>query len=165
MVLPGQLGNGQEGLLAVYGTGGIIGIDDQDGLGPGGDLAADILQVRVPVLLRVAAIMDRLSAAQVGIVAPQGIAGRGHQHLVSGANQGGEQHGHGLTDAVADIDIVQGNTLEPLALVVGQNGFPGGKHTPDLAVGHRLVHLGHQGLPDAFRQSKAKVAGIACIQL
>ena len=165
MVLPGQLGNGKQRLPAVHRAGGIVGVDDQNSLRMLRDFGAHILQIRIPVIFRIAAVVNRPAAAEIGIIAPQGIAGRRHQNLVVRTHQGSHQHGNGLTDTVADKNIIHGDALKAPPQVVIQNGLPCSGHAPHIAVGHRLIHMLQQCLADALRHSESEISGIARIQL
>ena len=164
VVLPGKLGNGQQRLLAVNRAGGVIGVDHQNCLGAAGDLGAHILQVRIPGILRVTAVIDRLAAAEIGIVAPKRIAGRRNKDLVTGAHQGGHQHGDCLADTVANIDILRRDILNAAALVIFQNCLPRCRHAPHIAIGHSLIHIFQQCLPDTLGHLEAEIPRVARVQ-
>ena len=74
-------------LTGIQRAGGVIGIDNNDCLGLGRDLALNIRKVRIPIGGFVANIMHRFAACQIGTSRPQRIIGTGDQHLVTGIEQ------------------------------------------------------------------------------
>src|SRR5690606_29936482 len=95
-----------EHVLRVHGAGRIVRVDDDDGAGAAGDLAADVGEVGEPVGLFVAAVVHGLAAGQAHRGGPEWVIGRRHQYLVAGVEQRlGGQRDH-FADAVAEIDVV-----------------------------------------------------------
>jgi hypothetical protein len=69
-MLTGYLNDLLQNFLGIQRTGGVIGVDDNDGLCFRGYLAFDIRNIRKPFLLLVTYIMYRLAAGQVGTSRP-----------------------------------------------------------------------------------------------
>ena len=130
LVLPGDLDDLLQNLLGVQRTGGVIGVDDDDGLGAGVDLLADVGDVGEPLGLLVAAVVDSGTAGQGDAGGPQGVVGGGDQHLVAGIQQSGHREVDQLTDTVAGVDAVDGHIGDVLELGILHDGLPGGEDAP-----------------------------------
>ena len=165
MMLAGNIGDSQQCFTAVYRAGGVIGVDQHDSLGTARYLAGDIVGVRIPVIPGVAVIKHRHAAANISVVAPQGVAGRGHQDFVPRAHQRRHGHGGNLADAVADKNIIHGNVLQAPALVILADYAARLGHAAHIAVGNGLVHMFGQRAAHAVGQGKAKGGRVAGIEL
>ena len=64
VVLSGQLYDLQQHILGVQRTGGVVGVNDNDCLGLGSNLAAHIVDVRIPLRLLVTNVVHSLAASQ-----------------------------------------------------------------------------------------------------
>ena len=82
LMLPGQVNDLLQNLLRIQRSGGIVGIDDDNRLGPVRDLLFHIFQIRIPVRLLITDIMHGLSSRKGGAGRPQGIVRRGNQNLI-----------------------------------------------------------------------------------
>lgn len=56
-------------------------------------------------------------------------------------------------------NIIGGDPLQPTVQLVSQNGFSGGGHSHDIAVGHRFAQPGGYRTADTVRQGIARLAG------
>jgi hypothetical protein len=93
-------------VLAVDGTGRVVGVDDDDRVGPLGDLGLDVLEVGVPAVRLVAAVVDGDASGQRDGAGPQRVVRRRHEDLVAVVDERGEDHRDQLGDAVPDEDVV-----------------------------------------------------------
>ena len=165
MMLTRDFRNRQQHLLAVNRAGRVVRVDDQNRLGAVGDFAFDVLDIRIPFVRRVAAIENRLAAAQIGVVAPQGIARRRQQDLVARADQRVEQHARRLAHAVADEHVVGHDALQSAPDVIGADDVSRRRHAAHIAIRNGLVDMQRQRLTHAVGQLEAEPAGVARIEL
>ena len=133
-VLSCQLGNLFQHLRRIHGAGGVIGVDDDDGLGVWRDFPAHILDVRVPVGGFIADIMDSCAASQYHGSCPQRVIRGGQQHLVAAVQEPLHHHGDQLADAVAGIHVVRGNAHNAFLGAVSGNGLSGGQNALGIRV-------------------------------
>ena len=70
-------------LGGVQGAGGVVRIDDDDGLGTVVHLAFDVVDVGVPLRLLVADVMNRRAAGKRCACGPKRVVGRGDKDLVA----------------------------------------------------------------------------------
>ena len=165
MILAGDLRDLHQNFVAVHHARGIVRIDNQDRLGAVADFAANIVRIGVPVVFRVAAVEVRHAAAEIGVVAPQRIAGGRQQNFVACPDQGGNEHGRRLADAVANEHVIRRDALQAAGGVVRTDGIARLDHAAHVAVGHRPVDLCDQRFAYARRQLKAKARRISGVQL
>ena len=165
VVLPGERDDLQQDLRRVDRAGGVVRVDDEDGLGLLRDLPADVVEVGIPVICFVAAVEHGLCLRDDRDVCPEGVARRRDQDLVAGVEQNGADHAGDLADAVADADVRRLDALEASPLLIGADGLPRLRHSLHVAVRHGAVHAGQQRAPHALRHLKAELAGVAGVQL
>ncbi len=164
-VLPGDIGDRLQGLVGIYGACRVVGIDDEYRLGLIGDFFADVLYIRVPVVRRIAAVEDGLSAGKIRVVAPQAVAGGGKENFFARADQRFHDHGGGFRYTIADKDVIGQYSLQASADMVSADDVPGILHAAYIAVRHRFVDMERQRLPDGIRQTETKPAGVPRIEL
>lgn len=142
----------------------VVRVDDDDRLGAVGDLAFDVREVRHPVGLLVAAVVDRRTAGEGDRGRPQGVVGGGDEHLVAVVEQGLHRHHDQLGDAVADEDVLDVR-LDAEGLVV-HDDRPASRQEPlrvAVAVGRR--HVPEDVLEDLGRSLEAEGGRVAGVQL
>ena len=164
LLFPGQRHDLLQQLTGIQGAGGIVGIDDKDGAGAGGDLAADILDIGIPVGLLIAGIKDGFGSGDQRRVGPQRVAGAGQQDLIAVVEQRRDGELSHFADTVADENILGRDPLNALGGLVFRNGAAGGGHSPEIAVADRAVGVFQQRLPDAGRHGKAEGGRVAGVQ-
>src|SRR5665811_2070458 len=123
-------------LLGVDGAGRVVGVDDHQGVGFLGDLGLDVIEVRVPAVVLVAAVVHWSTACQCDCSRPQRIVGRGHEDLVAVVHESLQDHRDHLGDAVADEDVLDRH-VQVVALVVLRYGGTGGVDPLGIAVSLR----------------------------
>ncbi len=92
VVLTGDLGQLLQHRTRVDGAGGVVRVDDNHRPGVGGDLAADVFDIRVPVRLLVAQVVHGLAAREADRSSPQRVVGCRDQHFITVVEQA--LHGH-----------------------------------------------------------------------
>ena len=165
VVLTRDLRDIQQHFAAVYRAGRVIRVDDQNRLRAVGDLVFDILDIRIPRVRWIAAIKDRLAAAEIRVVAPQRIARRRKQDFVARTDERVHQHGRRLAHAVADKDVVGHDALQAAPDMVGADDVARRRHAAHVTVRHGFVDMQRQRLTDAVGQFEAESSGVAGIQL
>ena len=78
-----QLNNLHQYGFRVYGTCGIVGVDDHDSLGFGSNFLTNVFDVRIPVGLLITKVMNGSSPCQVDGCGPEGIVRCGHQNFIA----------------------------------------------------------------------------------
>lgn len=165
VMLPSQFHDALQHRPGIDCAGGVVGVDDHNALGLGGDFAAHILQIGVPVLLLVAEIAHRRAPGQRDGGRPQGVVRGGHQHLVPVVQQSLHGHGDQLADAVAGVNIVDGLAGDTLLLAIAQNGLTGGGQTLGVGIALGVGQGVGQGVHHRLRGSEPKGGGVANVQL
>ena len=152
-------------LARVERAGGVVGVDDDDGLGVGGDLRAYVIDVRVPVGLLVAKVVDGLAACEVDACGPKRVVGGRDQHLVAVVQKGVHRDGDELRDAVAGVDVVHLDVGNALDLVVLHDGLAGGEEAPAVRIALGLAQLACHVLDDLVGGAEAEGRGVADVEL
>ena len=163
-LFPGDRHNLLQQFAGVQRASGVIGIDDEDGTGAGGDFPADIRDIWVPVGGFVAGVEHRLGPGDEGDIGPQGVAGTGEQDLITVIEQGGDGELSHFADAIADEDVIGGKALDPLAGFVFHDGLTGSGHAAEIAVTDGLISILQQGVAHAGGHGKAEGGRIAGIE-
>ena len=164
-VLAGHLEHVVEHLCVVERAGGVVRVDDDHRAGARGDLAAQIVHVRVPVGGLVAAVIHGRRAAQADGVAPERVIRRRDEHLVARIEQRHQGEIDHLAHAVADEHVLRIDVLDALAQSIVHNGLPGGGHALKVAVGNALFGAPFQRGADAFGQREAEGRRVAGVEL
>ena len=118
----------------VDGAGGIVGVDHNDGTGPGGDFGFDVRHVRPPVVVFVAQVVDGLAAGEGHGCGPQRVVRCGDQHFVAVLQERLQRHGDEFGDPVADEDVLHADLHQALGLVILRDRRAGGKDALGIAV-------------------------------
>ena len=122
LVPAGQLGDALEDVDRVDGARGVVRVDDDDRLGPVGDLARDVVEVGRPPRLLVAEVVHGGPAGQGRGGRPQRVVRRRDEDLVAVVEQALHRHDDELADAVAQVDVLDVETGEVADLVVLLDG-------------------------------------------
>lgn len=104
----GDVDDLSENFRAVEGAGGVVGVDEDDGLGPIGDLVADVVDVWLPVFMFVAAVANRDGVVEFGEERVLGVGGSGDEEFVAGVEAGVEDHLESFGDTGGEADVVHG---------------------------------------------------------
>ena len=165
LVPPGDVDESLDGLLAVDRAGRVVGVDDDQGVGVLGDLGLDVGQVGVPVVVLVAAVVDRGAAGEGDRAGPQRVVRRRHEDLVAVVDEGLEHHRDQLGDAVADVDVLDADLAQPVRLVVVHDR---GARRPDalrVGVALRLRQVVDHVGDDLLGRLEAEGCGVADVEL
>ena len=165
IVAAGDVDQAPDRLLAVDGAGGVVGVDDDDGVRVLGDLRLEVGQVGVPAVALVAPVVHRGAAGQRDRAGPQRVVGRRHQDLVAVVHERLEHHRDQLGDAVADEDVVDGDVAQAALLVVVRDRRPGGVDALAVAVPLGLGQVVHDVGDDRVRRLEPERRRVADVQL
>jgi hypothetical protein len=116
-VTPRDVREAAQHLLVVDRARGVVRVDDDERLGAVGDLALDVREVRHPVRLLVAAVVHGRAAGEGDRGRPQRVVRGGDEDFVAVVEQRLHRHLDQLGDAVAQVDVLDGE-LDALRLVV-----------------------------------------------
>ncbi len=150
-------------LLRVHRSGGVVGVDDDHGLGAVGDLRRHVGQVGVPLGLLVAHVVDRLAAGQGRHRRPEREVRRRDQDLVTVLDERLHGHGHQLRDAVAEEHVVDAH-LQAEALVALGDRTAGREDATGVRVAVRLREHPDHVLEDLLGRLEAEQRGVAGVQ-
>ena len=165
LVAPGDVDEALDRLPGVDRAGGVVGVDDHQGVGVLGDLRLDVGEVGVPAVLLVAPVVHRGAAGQRDRTGPQRVVGRGHQDLVAVVDERLQHHRDQLGDAVADEDVVDADVAQAVLLVVVRDRRPGGVDALGVAVALRLGQVVHHVGDDRLGRLEAERRRVADVQL
>ena len=165
LVLAGDADDSLEDLARVHGTGRVVRVDDDDGLGPRRDLGADVIEVGSPVRLLVADVVHDRAAGERGAGGPQGVVGARDEDLVAVVEQGAHAEVDELRDAVARVDVVHADVGDALDLVVLHDGLARREEAlarrVALAVGELVAHV----VDDLVGRAEPEGCGVADVEL
>ena len=165
-MLAGDVRDALEHLARVHRTGGVIRVDHHDRFGAVGDLGADVLERRVPIVLLVAHIVHDLAARQGGGRGPQRVVGGGDEDLVAIVEQGLRGHADQLGHAVAQVDIVDVDRGEVVDhLVAGDHSAARGRDALGRGVALGRGQIGNHVAHDHIRRLEAEDGGVTRVQL
>ena len=105
VMLTGNLDQLFQRFPGIHRTGGIVRVDYHQRPGSRRDGPLDGVDVRQPVGLFIAGVVDRPTTAERHRGSPQGIVGRRQQHLVTVVQQPLHRHDDQLADAIADVHV------------------------------------------------------------
>ena len=144
VVLLADLDDGPHHVRRVDRAGGVVRVDDEDA-GHGRvvlDVVFEVLEVRVPEVVRIEDVGDRLDTG-VGRLGGTvgGVAGRGHDHPGGGLEEAVDL-GDGVAQAVEKDDVVRVDLHPAPRVGAGGHEFAGRLQPPGraVAVGGVLVH-------------------------
>jgi hypothetical protein len=165
LVLAGDLDDLAQQLVGIQRAGRVVGVDEDDGAGGRADLAADVGQVGQPAGALVAQVMARRAAGEAHRRRPQRVVGRRHQHLVAVVEQRLHGHHDQLGDAVADVDVVDADALDPLLLAVVHDGLARGEEALRVGVAGGVAQVVDDVHHDFLRRLETERRRIADVQL
>ena len=152
-------------LARVNGARGVVGVDDDDGLGAARDLGLHVGHVGVPVSLLVAQVVDGVATGQRGARRPQRIVRAGDEDLVAVIEQGVHGELDELGDAVAGVDVLHLDVGQVLDLRVLHDRLARGEQAARigvaLALGELLTHVLH----DLVGRAEAEGRGVSDVEL
>ena len=164
VVAAGDFDDFLEGLFAVNRPGGIVGVDDHDAASIGGYFLPYILQVRLPVVGFIAAVVHRPAAAEGDRCSPQRVVRSRYQHFIAAVEQGLHGHHDQFAGAVAKDDVFHIHIHDALDLVALHDRLARGKQplrvTVTLSIADVVDHIAN----DLIRRIEAERARVADIQ-
>ena len=160
-----QLQHAQQQFAGVHGAGGVVRVDDHHGLGVRGDLGLDVFQVREPVGLFVAQVVHRPAAGQADCGGPQRVVWCRDQHFVTVVEQCLHRHHDQFGDAVAEVDILDADTVDLLLLAVLHDCLARAEQSLGVAVALGGGQVANHILEDFVRRLEAKRRRVADVQL
>ena len=165
VVLPGEIDDLAQHRLAVYGAGGIVGVDHHDTPGVAVHLGGDVGHIRLPVIGLVAQVVYGGAAGEGYRRGPQGVVGGGDENFVPGIQQRLHGHDNQLADAVAEENVVDFHVGDALHLGALHHRLAGGKYALRLGVTLGLGEVVDHILEDLIGGLEAKGRGVADVQL
>ena len=160
-----NLNDALEHLARIDGTRGVIGVDDDEGLGRARDLGLHILQVGIPIRLLVAQIVHGMAAGKGCARRPERIVGAGDQNLIAVVEQRVHRKLNELGHAVARVDVLHLNVGQALDLRVLHNRLACREQAARVgiafAVGQLLAHV----LDDLVGRAETEGRRVADIEL
>ena len=125
VVLARDLGELLQHFTRIDCTGRVVRVDHDHRPGVGSDLAADIVDIRVPVGLLVAQVVYGFAAGQADRRGPQRIVRCRDQHLIAVVEQALHGHDNQLGYAVSEVDVVNAHAWNILGLGVVHDSLAG----------------------------------------
>ena len=165
LVLPGDLDDALQHVIRIQRPGGVVGVDDDDGLRALGDLRAHVVQIGQPAGALVAHVVHGRAPREAHGRRPQRIVGGGHQHLVAGIEQRVERQHDQLAHAVADVDVVDRHTANALELRIVHDGLAGREQAPGVGVAGGIGQVGHDVLAHFVGCIEAERRHVADVEL
>lgn len=165
VMLTGDLDDFLQQLVRIQGAGRVVRVDDDDGLGLRRNLAADIVQVRIPAVVLIAQVMLWGAAGKTDASCPQGIVGGGNEHFVTGVEQGVHRHHDQLGNTVTDVDILQRHTLDTLLLGVVHDRLARREDPLGVRITGRIGQVADDVLLNFLRRIEAERGQVADVQL
>ena len=157
--------NASQQFFGIQSTGGVVRVDDDDALGAGCHLGADIVQIRHPAVGFVAQVMHRGATRQAGGGRPQRIVRGRQQQLIAVVQQGVGGHHDQFAGPIAQINVIQRDTLDALLLGFMHHGFARGKNPLAVRIARRVGQVTDHVLLDFLGGIKTKDRQIANIEL
>ena len=165
LVFAGQIDDLLQHLLRVEGAGRVVRVDQDDRHRAVGDLAAHVIDVRVPFGFLVAHVVHGGAAGQVDAGGPQRVVGAGHQNLVAVVEQGGQRQVDQLADAVAGVDVFDADIGQVLELRVLHDRLARREQALGRGVAFRVAELPGHVVYDLVRCAEAERRGVADVEL
>ena len=142
----------------------VVRVDDHHRFGTRRDFGAYVSQVGHPAIGLVAEVMHGCAARQRSGCCPERVIGHGQQQLVAVVKQCVGGHGDELTCAVAQVNVVQRDTLDALLLCLVHHRLARRKNTLAVRVACRVGQVANHVLLDFFRRIKTKHRQVAQVQ-
>ena len=160
-----DLNDALEHLARIDRARGVVGVDDDEGLGRARDLGLHIFQVGIPIGLLVAQIVHGMTAGKGCARRPERIVGAGNQNLVAIVEQRVHRKLNEFGHAVARVDVLHLNIGQALDLRVLHNRLACREQAARVgiafAVGQLLAHI----LNDLIGRAETKGRGVADVEL
>ena len=160
-----DLNNALEHLTRIDRARGVVGVDDDEGLGRARDLGLHILQVGIPIRLLIAQIVHGMTTGKGCARRPERIVGAGDQNLVAVVEQRVHRKLNEFGHAVARVDVLHLNIGQALDLRVLHNRLARREQAARVgiafAVGQLLAHI----LNDLIGRAETKGCRIADVEL
>ena len=164
LMFPCHLYNLFQNFSAVYCTGRIVRVDDDDSFCTVCNLFLNVINIRVPVCLFIAHIMYRRTASQRYRCCPEWIIRCRNQNLISIVQQCLHRHGNHFTDTVAGIDIIHPHIWNSLDLTVLHDRFSRRKQSSGIRISLGTGQIHHHILYHFIRCTESKWCRITNIQ-
>ncbi len=164
-MLSGQFNDLFQQLFRVHRSRRIIRVDQHNGTGATGDFLFDVVDVREPVLLLVASVVNRLAAGERYCRSPQWVVGCWNQHLIASVQHGLHRHDDHFADAVAQENVVNIHFVDADLLAVMHNRFTGREQAFGFHVTLRVMHVINNVLLDFLRHIQFKCSRVTNVQL
>ena len=152
-------------LARVERAGGVVRVDDDEGLRAARDLLADVVHIGIPFRLLVAHVMQRRAAGKRDARRPQRVVGRRNQHLVAVVQQRQHAEIDELAHAVAGVHVIDVHALNVLELRVLHDGLARREQAlrrrVALAFGQLAAHVEHHLL----RRAEVERRRVADVEL
>ena len=154
-----------QNFLGVQCARGVVGVDDNDRLGLGSDLAAHIVNIGVPIRGFIAQIVDRLTAGQSHTGGPQGIVGGGQKNLIAHIQQCLQAQVDQFADTIAGEDVVHLHIGDILFLHILHDGLSCRELALGVGVAFAIRQLAGHVVDHFVGGTEAEGSGIADVQL
>ena len=164
-MLAGDLDDALQHLARVQGARGVVGVDDDDGLGARGDLGLDVLEVRVPLRLLVADVVHGRAAGERGARGPQRVVRAGDQDLVTRVEQRLHAQVDELGHAVTGVDAVHVHVGQMLELRVLHDRLARGEQALGVRIALAVRQLVAHVLYHLVRGAETEGRGVADVEL
>ena len=146
-------------------AGGVVWVDDDDGLRARRDFAFDVVDVGVPFGLLIAHIVYGRAAGKRGACRPQRVIGRGDENLVASVKQRLHAQVDKLADAVAGVDAIHVYVGKTFDLRVLHDGLAGAEQAFRVAVAFAIRQLVTHVLHHLVGCAEAERGGVADVEL
>ena len=160
-----DLNDALEHLARIDRARGVVGVDDDEGLGRARDLGLHILQIGIPIGLLITQIVHGMSTGKSCARRPQRIIGAGNQNLVAIVEQRVHRKLNELGHAVARVDMFHLNIGQALDLRILHDRLARREQTARVgiafAVGQLLAHV----LNDLIGRAETKGRRVTDVEL
>ena len=164
-MLTSDIDDGFECLACVDRAGRIVRVDDDNRLRTIRHLRANVIDIRSPVILLIACVVDGLTAGEGGCCRPERVIRSGNEHLIALVEQRLRGDGNQLGDTVAQPDVVDVETGKTrVHLIARDDGTACGVNTLGLGVALCVGAGPDHVLHDGVRRIKAELCRIAGVE-
>ena len=166
IVTAGDVDDALQGLLGEYGSSGVIGVDDDNGLGLVSDLGLNVLEAGVPVVGFVQQVVDGGAAGKSSGSRPQRVVRGGEEDFVAWVAESLQGHGDELGRTVANVDAIHVEVGEARSVGVPvDDGLAGGCDTAGVGVADGIVELLLHIVGDVLWGQEAELTRVADVEL
>ncbi len=153
-----------EQFVGIQRAGRVVGVDHHDALGGRCDLAADVVQIGHPAIRLVAHVVHRRATREADRCRPQRVVGGGQQQLVAIVEQGIGGHHDQFAGTVAEVNVVQSDTLDALLLRLVHHRLACRKNPLAVRITSRVRQVADHVLLDLLGGIKAEHRQVADVQ-